>query len=76
MRKPKPRLYIRPSWCGWTGQATMAYVVTTCDPWSDGGCIVEFSVSKPAMGNKWSFRISAHAQTIRNSFFVSIARSP
>lgn len=74
MRRSKPRLYIKPQWVGWNGTATMAYVMTSCDPWdkSQGGR-VEVSVSKPAMANKWNFRTS-HAQVLRSSFFDFLAR--
>ena len=71
--KPLGRLYIRPQWVGWTGEAKMAYVITATDYFdAEPGresWIVEFSASKPAMENKWTFREPGPSQFIRRSFY-------
>jgi len=77
------RLYIRPMWLGrpeGLGEAKMAYDVTAAfgvgRSWAHDRRLgfVEFSVTNPAMENRWTFSRLDVAEVIRQSFREFIAR--
>jgi hypothetical protein len=70
--KSRYRRHIKPQWVGWTGEARMAYRIDATDPFRDGSSIVEISVNKPVMENKWRFHIPPVSELIRRLFYVRL----